>query len=406
MLRVAVPNKGALAEAVNDILGEAGYRGRTGRELVVRDANNNVEFFFLRPKDIAIYVGSGELDLGITGRDLALDSAAPVDERLSLGIGRSTFRYAAPAGREWRVEDLYDMRMATSYPNLVLADLTARGVQAEVIRLDGAVEISIELGVADAIADVVGVRPHAEPAQPGRLRRAAVRVGSRAHRAARVRSPGPGAQPAHRPDAGRGVRPAVLDARLRLPARAAGRRRANHPRSGIADGVAAGRREMGGGAGDGAAQDPQQRHGRIGRAGREGDPGLRHPLLPGFDRTRRAGFDTTSMSKPALAYQSFRASRTATDRCRWTARAPGQAAARAVRRLGAVRRSVRCLGAVRRSVRFPGAVHRSARPGGRGAASCPCAGPGRAPRRRRRAVPRECPRRRSSWWRGAPLPKR
>jgi ATP phosphoribosyltransferase len=155
MLRVAVPNKGALAEAVSDILGEAGYRRRSGRELVVRDANNHVEFFFLRPKDIAIYVGSGELDLGITGRDLALDSGAPVDERLGLGIGRSTFRYAAPAGREWSVGDLSDLRVATSYPNLVLADLTSRGVQAEVIRLDGAVEISIELGVADAIADVV-----------------------------------------------------------------------------------------------------------------------------------------------------------------------------------------------------------------------------------------------------------
>lgn len=155
MLRVAVPNKGALADDVSVILGEAGYRRRTGRELVVRDANNNVEFFFLRPKDIAIYVGSGELDLGITGRDLALDSGAPVDERLGLGIGRSTFRYAAPAGRDWRIDDLSDMRVATSYPNLVLADLTARGVQAEVIRLDGAVEISIELGVADAIADVV-----------------------------------------------------------------------------------------------------------------------------------------------------------------------------------------------------------------------------------------------------------
>lgn len=155
MLRVAVPNKGALAEAVNDILGEAGYRRRSGRELVVRDAGNQVEFFFLRPKDIAIYVGSGELDLGITGRDLALDSAAPVEERLALGIGRSSFRYAAPAGRSWTVADLYDKRIATSYPNLVRADLKARGVQAEVIRLDGAVEISIELGVADAIADVV-----------------------------------------------------------------------------------------------------------------------------------------------------------------------------------------------------------------------------------------------------------
>jgi len=157
MLRVAVPNKGALSEAAVGILTEAGYRKRSdARDLSVLDNANQVEFFFLRPKDIAIYVGSGELDLGITGRDLALDSGAPVQERLSLGFGGSTFRYAAPAGREWKIEDLYDKRIATSYPNLVLADLQRRGIQAEVIRLDGAVEISIQLGVADAIADVVG----------------------------------------------------------------------------------------------------------------------------------------------------------------------------------------------------------------------------------------------------------
>lgn len=157
MLRVAVPNKGALSESAVAILTEAGYRKRTdSRDLTVLDPANQVEFFFLRPKDIAIYVGSGELDLGITGRDLALDSGAPVAERLSLGFGGSTFRYAAPQGREWTVQDLQDKRIATSYPNLVLADLARRGIEAEVIRLDGAVEISIQLGVADAIADVVG----------------------------------------------------------------------------------------------------------------------------------------------------------------------------------------------------------------------------------------------------------
>lgn len=157
MLRVAVPNKGALSESAGEILSEAGYRRRTdSRDLTVLDPSNQVEFFFLRPKDIAIYVGSGELDLGITGRDLALDSGAPVAERLALGFGRSSFRYAAPAGREWTVNDLAGLRIATSYPNLVRADLESRGLSAEIIRLDGAVEISIQLGVADAIADVVG----------------------------------------------------------------------------------------------------------------------------------------------------------------------------------------------------------------------------------------------------------
>ncbi|WP_127782910.1 ATP phosphoribosyltransferase [Rhodococcus sp. X156] len=157
MLRVAVPNKGSLSESAAEMLSEAGYRRRTdSRDLTVLDPANQVEFFFLRPKDIAIYVASGELDLGITGRDLALDSGAAVQERVALGFGRSSFRYAAPAGREWKPEDLAGLRIATSYPTLVHNDLAARGLEATVIRLDGAVEISIQLGVADAIADVVG----------------------------------------------------------------------------------------------------------------------------------------------------------------------------------------------------------------------------------------------------------
>ncbi|AHC25655.1 MULTISPECIES: ATP phosphoribosyltransferase [Mycobacteriaceae] len=157
MLRVAVPNKGALSESASEILSEAGYRRRTDpKDLTVVDPANNVEFFFLRPKDIAIYVGSGELDLGITGRDLAADADAPVKERLALGFGSSTFRYAAPAGQDWQVADLAGKRIATAYPNLVRRDLAAKGIEATVIRLDGAVEISIQLGVADVIADIVG----------------------------------------------------------------------------------------------------------------------------------------------------------------------------------------------------------------------------------------------------------
>ena len=157
MLRVAVPNKGALSESASEILSEAGYRRRSDpKDLTVVDPANNVEFFFLRPKYIAIYVGSGELDLGITGRDLAADADAPVRERLALGFGSSTFRYAAPAGQDWQIADLAGRRIATAYPNLVRKDLADKGIDATVIRLDGAVEISIQLGVADVIADIVG----------------------------------------------------------------------------------------------------------------------------------------------------------------------------------------------------------------------------------------------------------
>lgn len=156
MLKVAIPNKGSLSEAAVEILHEAGYSGRgESKMLTVYDDTNDVEFFFLRPKDIAIYVAGGQLDLGITGRDLAADSRACVTEVMRLGFGSSTFRFAAPADEEWTIEQLAGKRIATSYPNVVRDFLSERGIEATVIRLDGAVEISIKLGVADAIADVV-----------------------------------------------------------------------------------------------------------------------------------------------------------------------------------------------------------------------------------------------------------
>ncbi|HKJ90513.1 MAG TPA: ATP phosphoribosyltransferase [Oceanipulchritudo sp.] len=156
LFKLAIPNKGALSEGAVKILADAGYRCRRySRELVVRDAEHGVEFIFLRPRDIAVYVGSGLIHAGITGRDLALDSEAEVVERLPLGLGKSRFCYAVPAGSGLKRETFGGKRIATSYPNIVRADLAADGIEASVVRLDGAVEISIQLGVADAIADVV-----------------------------------------------------------------------------------------------------------------------------------------------------------------------------------------------------------------------------------------------------------
>lgn len=156
MLRIAVPNKGALSDPAADLLQEAGYRRRgNSKELVVVDEDNGVELFHLRPRDIAVYVGSGTVDVGITGQDMLLDSRTPAQEILSLGFARSTFRFAAPAGTLSTVEELQGSRIATSYENLVEDYLAERGISAEVVHLDGAVESSIRLGVADVIADVV-----------------------------------------------------------------------------------------------------------------------------------------------------------------------------------------------------------------------------------------------------------
>ncbi len=157
MLRIAVPNKGSLADTAADMLAEAGYTGRRDpKDLHVIDPQNDVEFFYLRPKDIATYVGSGALDVGITGRDLLLDARMPgAREVEALGFGGSTFRFAGPPGRFDSVKDLEGMRVATAYPGLVDGFLDEHGVAVDLVPLDGAVESAVRLGVADAVADVV-----------------------------------------------------------------------------------------------------------------------------------------------------------------------------------------------------------------------------------------------------------
>jgi len=173
MLNIALPNKGSLSQETIRLVNEAGYTCRRySRELVARDSVNEVEFVFLRPRDIAIYVGNGVLDVGVTGRDLAKDSGVDVAELLPLQFARSAFYYAVPKESDLTPDDFAGLRIATSYPLLVKHDLADRDINATVIRLDGAVEISIRLGVADAIADVVesgrtmveaGLKPIGEP---------------------------------------------------------------------------------------------------------------------------------------------------------------------------------------------------------------------------------------------------
>jgi ATP phosphoribosyltransferase len=156
MLRIAVPNKGTLSAPASQMLRDAGYLQRTDpKDLICRDEANDVEFFYLRPRDIATYVGSGDLDLGITGRDLLVDSGVPAEELLDLGFGGATFRWAAPAGSLTSVDEIGGRRIATAYPGVVERHLTEHNLKADVVRLDGAVENAVRLGVADLIADVV-----------------------------------------------------------------------------------------------------------------------------------------------------------------------------------------------------------------------------------------------------------
>lgn len=156
MLKVAVPNKGMLSDAAIGMLGEAGYLvRRDAKDLHIVDAANGIEFFYLRPRDIATYVGAGSLDAGITGLDLLVDSKSNAKSVASLGFGGSTLRFAGPIGKFRDVAELEGRSVATAYPNLLGEYLQKHGVNAKVITLDGAVEVAVRLGVADAVADVV-----------------------------------------------------------------------------------------------------------------------------------------------------------------------------------------------------------------------------------------------------------
>lgn len=157
MLRVAIPNKGILSENAVSILKEAGYATRREpSELHLVDESNQIEFFYLRPRDIATYVGEGSLDAGITGLDLLMDSASKAEEVANLGFGECSFRFAVATESSYQsVADLAGKRIATAFPTLLERYLETNKISAVIVKLDGAVETAIRLGVADAIADVV-----------------------------------------------------------------------------------------------------------------------------------------------------------------------------------------------------------------------------------------------------------
>ncbi len=157
MLKIALPNKGSLSEEAIMLVKEAGYKCRRfGRELIITDEENEVEFIFLRPRDIAVYVGNGVLSLGITGRDLAKDCNIETTELLTLRFGKSKFCYAVPEASSLTPADFTGLRIATSYVRLVENDLAENGIKPkQIVHLDGAVEIAVRLGIADLIADVI-----------------------------------------------------------------------------------------------------------------------------------------------------------------------------------------------------------------------------------------------------------
>ncbi|MCC6958615.1 MAG: ATP phosphoribosyltransferase [Dehalococcoidia bacterium] len=155
MIKVAVPNKGALFEPTLEMLNSCGYRvAKVGSALSSIDPENGIEFYFLRPGDIPLYVANGMLDCGITGKDFVAEKGVTHARLLDLNYGYSKLRAAVP--HESAVTDLATLaglRIATSLPGIVRAYFAPRDV--EVVELEGAVEIAVQLGIAEAVVDVV-----------------------------------------------------------------------------------------------------------------------------------------------------------------------------------------------------------------------------------------------------------
>ena len=156
-LRLAVPNKGRLAEPSIDLLRNAGLEFELSeRRLSAAVRNADIELLFVRTEDVAEYVADGLVELGLTGADLVAEHGGALRTVLPLGFGACSLVLAVPRDAEaLAAADLAGCRIATSFPRVTAAYLDAAGVEAQVVEVRGAVEVTPQLGVADAVVDLV-----------------------------------------------------------------------------------------------------------------------------------------------------------------------------------------------------------------------------------------------------------
>ncbi|MBW3613440.1 MAG: ATP phosphoribosyltransferase [Chloroflexi bacterium] len=156
-LRLALPNKGRLAEPAVELLRAAGLDFElSARRLTAGVANADLELLFVRTEDIAEYVADGLVELGVTGADLVAEHGGDLEPVLPLGFGACSLVLAVPReGDVATVADLAGRRIATSFPRVTARYLEGEGVEAQVVEVRGAVEVTPQLGVADAVVDLV-----------------------------------------------------------------------------------------------------------------------------------------------------------------------------------------------------------------------------------------------------------
>jgi ATP phosphoribosyltransferase len=156
-LRLALPNKGRLAEPAVELLRAAGLEFELSeRRLSASVANADLELLFVRTEDVAEYVADGLVELGLSGADLIAEHGGELGTILPLGFGACSLVLAVPReSAASDVEGVRGARIATSFPRVTAAFLERCGVDAQVVEVRGAVEVTPQLGVADAVVDLV-----------------------------------------------------------------------------------------------------------------------------------------------------------------------------------------------------------------------------------------------------------
>lgn len=156
-LRIALPNKGRLADPVVDLLSAAGLSfERTERALSVHMWNADIELLFVRTDDIGELLTDGVADLGVSGQDLLADFDAGFETLVELGIGRCSLVAAVPRSSDIRtLDDFEGIRVATSHRRVTASYFADRNVKVDLVPLKGSVEVAPKLGIAEAIVDLV-----------------------------------------------------------------------------------------------------------------------------------------------------------------------------------------------------------------------------------------------------------
>lgn len=157
LIRLAIPNKGRIAEPINDLIEKSGLHITTSgdRRLIAKTVDPHVEILYVRPIDIPEYVAQGVADIGITGLDMVAERGSEVLELLDLKMGQARLIVAVPEDSIYHeLDDLAGKKIATEFPGITRKFFAEHGVDVSIVSVSGACEAAPNLGIADAIVDL------------------------------------------------------------------------------------------------------------------------------------------------------------------------------------------------------------------------------------------------------------